>query len=72
MIPSLTDERYLEDDTKNIINELTGRINVLMAEFPTDSYPNLSVEKKNEIDKGLKKQLGWGATGMEVPPFPRK
>ena len=70
MIPSLTDERYLEDDTKNIINELTGRINVLMAEFPTDSYPNLSVEEKNEIDKGLEKQLGWGATGMEVPPLP--
>jgi len=70
MIPSLTDERYLEDDTKNIINELTGRINVLMAEFPTDSYPNLSMEEKNEIDKGLEKQLGWGATGMEVPPLP--
>ena len=29
MIPSLTDERYLEDDTQNIINELTSRINVL-------------------------------------------
>ena len=70
MIPSLTDERYLEDDTKNIVNELTSRINVLMAEFPTDSYPNLSVEEKNEIDKGLEKQLGWGATGMEVPPLP--
>ena len=70
MIPSLTDERYLEDDTKNIINGLTSRINVLMAEFPTDSYPNLSVEEKNEIDKGLEKQLGWGATGMEVPPLP--
>ena len=70
MIPSLTDERYLEDDTQNIINELTSRINVLMAEFPTDSYPNLSVEEKNEIDKGLEKQLGWGATGMEVPPLP--
>ena len=56
MIPSLTDERYLEDDTKNIINELTGRINVLMAEFPTDTYPNLSMEEKNEIDKGLEKQ----------------
>ena len=70
MIPSLTDERYLEDDTKNIINDLTGRINLLMADFPTDSYPNLSVEEKNELDDGLEKQLGWGATGMEVPPLP--
>ena len=70
MIPTLTDERYLEEDTKNIISGLTGRINVLMADFPTDSYPALSVEEKNEIEEGLKKQLGWGATGMEIPPIP--
>jgi taurine transport system permease protein len=70
MIPSLTNERYLEDETRNTVNDLTGRINLLMAEFPTDTYPNLSVEEKNEIEEGLKKQLGWGATGMEVPPIP--
>ena len=70
MIPSLTDERYLEDDTKNIINELTIRLNLLTENFPKDSYPNLTEEEENEINEGLKKQLGWGATGMEVPPLP--
>ncbi len=70
MIPSLTDERYLEDDTKNIINELTIRLNRLTENFPKDSYPNLTEEEENEINEGLKKQLGWGATGMEVPPLP--
>ena len=70
MIPSLTDERYLEDSTKNIINELTDRINLLTANFPTEDYPNLSKEEENEINEGLKKQTGWGATGMEVPPLP--
>jgi taurine transport system permease protein len=70
MIPTLTTEKYLEDDTKNIINELTARINLLMADFPTESYPILSVEEKNELDNGLEKQLGWGATGMEVPTLP--
>jgi len=70
MIPSLTDERYLEDDTKNIINELTIRLNQLTTSFSKDNYPNLSEEEKNEIDEGLKKQQGWGATGMEVPPLP--
>ena len=70
MIPSLTDERYLEDDTKNIINELTIRLNHLTENFPNDSYPNLTEEEENEINEGLKKQLGWGATGMEVPPLP--
>ncbi|MBO6485026.1 MAG: ABC transporter permease [Pelagibacteraceae bacterium] len=70
MIPSLTDERYLEDDTKNIIKGLTNRINQLTANFSKDSYPNLSEEEENEINEGLKKQTGWGATGMEIPPLP--
>jgi len=70
MIPTLTDERYLEDNTKNIINELTIRLNELTKDFSKDSYPNLSIEEENEINEGLKKQLGWGATGMEVPPLP--
>ena len=70
MIPSLTDERYLEDNIKNIINELTIRLNLLTENFPKDNYPDLSEEEKNEINEGLKKQLGWGATGMEVPPLP--
>ena len=38
MIPSLTDERYLEDATKNTINELTIRLNQLTENFPKDSY----------------------------------
>ena len=70
MIPSLTDERYLEDDTKNIISDLTIRLNQLTKDFPKDSYPKLSEEEEIEINEGLKKQLGWGATGMEVPPIP--
>ena len=37
MIPSLTDERYIEDDTKNTINQLTNRLNELTADFPKDS-----------------------------------
>jgi len=70
MIPSLTDERYLEVVTKNIINELTIRLNQLTEKFSKDSYPSLTEEEQKEMDKGLKKQLGWGATGMEVPPLP--
>ncbi len=70
MIPSLTDERYLEENIKNIINELTNRLNQLTKNFPEENYPNLSVEEENELNEGLKKQLGWGATGMEVPPLP--
>jgi len=70
MIPSLTNEKYLEDEIKNIINQLTLRLNELTANFSKDSYPSLSEEEEYEINEGLKKQLGWGATGMEVPPIP--
>jgi len=70
-IPLLTNEKYLETETKNTINELTNRIKQLTEDFPKDSYPPpLSEEEENKRIEATKKQLGWGATGMEVPPLP--
>ena len=70
-IPLLTNEKYLETKTKNIINSLTNRINNLTKDFPKDTYPTpLSEEEENKRIAATKKQLGWGATGMEVPPLP--
>jgi taurine transport system permease protein len=70
-IPLLTNKYYLETETKNTINELTNRINELTENFPKDSFPpRLSDEEENKRIEAVKKQLGWGATGMEVPPLP--
>jgi len=70
-IPLLTNNNYLETETKNTINELTNRINELTEIFPKDSFPpRLSDEEENKRIEAVKKQLGWGATGMEVPPLP--
>ena len=70
-IPLLTNKNYLETETKNTINELTNRINELKENFPKNSYPpRLSDEEENKRIEAVKKQLGWGATGMEVPPLP--
>ena len=70
-IPLLTNTNYLETETKNTINELTNRINQLKDNFPKDSFPpRLSDEEENKRIEAVKKQLGWGATGMEVPPLP--
>ena len=70
-IPLLTNRNYLETETKNTINELTNRINELKENFPKDSFPpRLSDEEENKRIEAVKKQLGWGATGMEVPPLP--
>ena len=70
-IPLLTNNNYLETETKNTINRLTNRINELSENFPKDSFPpRLSDEEENKRIEAVKKQLGWGATGMEVPPLP--
>ena len=70
-LPLLTNEKYLESKTKNIINDLTNRINKLTNDFPKDTYPPpLSEEEENKRIEATKKQLGWGTTGMEVPPLP--
>jgi len=70
-IPLLTNEKYLETKTKTTINELTNRIKQLTEDFPKDSYPPpLSEEEENKRIEATKKQLSWGATGMEVPPLP--
>jgi len=70
-IPLLTDENLLEDKTKNKIGELTNRIIWLTEDFQKVDYPPIkSIEEENKRIEALKKQLGWGATGMEVPPLP--
>jgi len=70
-IPLLTDEKLLENETKINIKDLTNRITWLTEDFQKVSYPPIkSIEEENKRIEELKKQLGWGATGMEVPPLP--
>jgi len=70
-IPLLTNEKYIEYETKNTITNLTNRINKLTEEFPKESYPPaLSETEENKRIEALNNQLGWGATDMEVPPLP--
>ena len=70
-IPLLTDEKLLETETKIKIKDLTNRITWLTEDFQKVSYPPIkSLEEENKRIEALKKQLGWGATGMEVPPLP--
>jgi len=70
-IPLLTNEKYMEPDVRNKVGELANRIAWLTEDFPKVSYPPIkSIEEENKRIEALKKQLGWGATGMEVPPLP--
>ena len=70
-IPLLTDELLMEVEIKKKIGELTNRIAWLTEDFQKIDYPPIkSLEEENKRIEDLKKQLGWGATGMEVPPLP--
>ncbi len=71
IIPALTQRKYLEAETKKQIGTFSDRINLLTENFQTDSYPTIrGTESDKERINSLKKQAGWGATGMEVPPIP--
>ena len=70
-IPLLTNEKFLEDKSKNKIRELTNRIISLTEDFQKISYPPIkSVEEENKRIKALKKQGKWGASGKEIPTIP--
>jgi len=76
-IPLLTNEKLLENEIKNKINELTNRIIWLTEDFQKISYPPIkSIEEENKRIEALKKQGGWGASGtaveqtIEIPIIP--
>jgi len=70
-IPLLTNEKFLEDKSKNKIRELTNRIISLTEDFQKISYPPIkSVEEENKRIEALKKQGKWGASGKEIPTIP--
>jgi len=71
MIPSLTNEKYVEAEIQNKIKYFANRINTLTQDFQKNSFPPIkSIDAENKRIEKLKKQTGWGATGMEIPPIP--
>ena len=71
IIPSLTNEAYMGAKTRNQIQSFASRITKLTDAFPNASFPpSRNHDEEAKRIKTLKKQAGWGATGMEVPPIP--
>jgi len=75
-IPLLTNEIFLENKTKNKINEITSKINNLTEEFKKINYASETFEEKNKRLEALKNQGEWGASGTaldnvaEIPAIP--
>ena len=81
LIPLLTNEDLLENETKQKISEITGKINLLTENFQKPDYPFETEQELNERLKAVSEEGGWGivkvqsGTGsientMEVPLIP--
>ena len=81
LIPLLTNEDLLEIDTRQKIDDITGRINLLTENFQKPDYPFETEQEYNERQKAVSEEGGWGivkvsaGTGsientIEVPLIP--
>ena len=81
LIPLLTNEDLLEIETKQKIDDITGKINLLTENFQKPDYPFETEQEYNERQKAVSEEGGWGivkvsaGTGsientIEVPLIP--
>jgi taurine transport system permease protein len=71
LIISLSDENNLDLKSQNKIDSIANKILKLTEDFQKISYPpKRNEEQERKALNLLKNQTGWGATGMEIPPYP--
>ena len=76
-IPLLTNDRLLEDETKEQIRIITEKINNLTKDFLKSDYPNESSEDKDKRIEASKKEGKWSASStsientIEIPSIPK-
>ena len=81
LIPLLTNENLIENETKQKIDNITGKINLLTENFQKLDYPFETDQELNERLRAVSEEGGWGivkvqsGTGsientMEVPLIP--
>jgi hypothetical protein len=76
-IPLLTNEKLLNDQTKEQIRVITEKINILAEDFGSIDYPNESPEDKIKRLKASKEEGSWSASStsientIEIPSIPK-
>jgi len=76
-IPLLTNDRLLENETKEQIKIITEKINNLTKDFVKSDYPNESSEDKDKRIEASKKEGKWSASStsientIEIPSIPK-
>ena len=66
LIPLLTNENLLEGETKQKINDITGKINLLTENFKKPDYPFENEQERNERLKSVSEEGGWGITKVDA------
>ena len=73
----LTKENLLESDTRDQINSITDKINILTKNFSNKDYPNESSEDEIKRIELAKQEGTWGASStsldnaVEIPSVPK-
>ena len=60
LIPLLTNENLIENETKFKIDDITGKINLLTENFRKPEYPFETEQEANERLKAVSEQGDWG------------
>ena len=66
LIPLLTNEDLLENETKLKIDDITGRINLLTEKFQKPDYPFETEQELNDRLKAVSEEGGWGITKVDA------
>ncbi len=66
LIPLLTNDDLLENETKQKISDITGRINILTENFQKPDYPFETEQELNDRLKAVEEEGGWGITKINA------
>ncbi len=66
LIPLLTNKDLLENETKQKISDITGRINLLTENFQKSDYPLETEQELNKRLQDVKEEGGWGITKVNA------
>ena len=66
LIPLLTNEDLLENETRQKIDDITGKINLLTENFQKPDYPFETEKEFNERLKAVDEEGGWGITKVDA------
>ena len=62
LIPLLTNEDLIENETKQKIINITGKINLLTENFQKPDYPLETEQELNKRLQAVSEEVGWGIT----------